>query len=95
MKILVSILLILSSVIFTEIVLDLLTLREVKISLFELSHEGKTDTDTNENWEEDTEIEYLQLGTFQFDTSLTVKHDNQNYFAFGHFQEIPNPPPEA
>ena len=95
MKIFVSILLILSSVIFTEIIVDLCNMTELKHSLAELGNEGKTDTDTTEIGEEDSELEYFNLSSLAINASLTRPHKENNFSAFGHFQEIPDPPPEV
>ena len=94
MKVLLSFLLFFSALLFTEVWVAIYGEAEVELCLIDLQGEGKSDTDTSENSEDDAEFDSWNLETSNSLDQLTQKFCTNRFCIVPLFQETPNPPPE-
>ena len=94
MKVFLSIFLFISTILFTEVWVELYSNNKAEFCLLDMQSEGKSDTDTSENSEDDVEFDYwkIEIGNSWEQLSQTICSNKKNQIP--HFMEIPNPPPQ-
>ena len=94
MKVLFSIFLFMSALFITDVWVAIYSEGQVEFCLTDLQGEGKSDTDTSENSEDDAEFDSWNPETSNSSDQLTQKFHSNRFYIVPHFMEIPNPPPE-